>query len=272
MYSGERMKSCLLSTLVLLLLGLCTTAQAQFPPLRFVFEPGPDPLFSRYSWRIFVTQDDFLSPGGTFITNTFQRAEFETFQEFLDDVVGVWLVQGNNGVGSFEILTLQESDFEPLQLLSPATGKQLYSGQKFDIIVEPDDPNESGISFFSPDPDVECQCVGDIGQIVMPPDLAETTGRFSSFDTEDRDDLITSSQGDIIVSAVTMVSLTERAELFVLAAILGDTNFDGEVNLLDVTSFVELLTSGEYLFQADVNQDGVVDLLDVGPFIKLLTG
>ena len=260
------------STLFLLLLICCTSAEAQFPPLRFEFEPGPNPLFSRYSWRLFVTQDDYLSPGGTFISNTFQRAEFETFQEFLDDVIGVWLVQGSNGVGSFEILSLQETDFEPLELLSPVTGKQLYSGQKFDIIVEPDDPNESGISFFSPDVDVECQCVDDVGQIVLPPGLPETTGRFSGFDTEDRDDLITSSQGDIIVSAVTMVSLTERAELFILAAVLGDTNFDGEVNLLDVTSFVELLTSGEYLPQADVNQDGIVDLLDVGPFIELLTG
>ena len=52
----------------------------------------------------------------------------------------------------------------------------------------------------------------------------------------------------------------------------GDVNCDGEVNLLDVGPFVDVLTSGEFNAKADVNQDGVVDLLDVVPFVELLAG
>ena len=53
--------------------------------------------------------------------------------------------------------------------------------------------------------------------------------------------------------------------------LLGDINKDGEVNLLDVAPFVELLTSGGFQAEADINQDGVVDLLDIGPFVDLLS-
>ena len=53
---------------------------------------------------------------------------------------------------------------------------------------------------------------------------------------------------------------------------LGDINRDGNLNLLDVEPFVEVLTSGSFLFEADVNLDGAVDLQDVQPFVNLLTG
>ena len=54
--------------------------------------------------------------------------------------------------------------------------------------------------------------------------------------------------------------------------LLGDVNGDGQVNLLDVGPFVNLLTDGEFLAAADINQDGAVDLLDVTPFVELLSG
>lgn len=261
------------STMLLAILAFSSVADAQFPFLRFESEPGPDPLFSRYSWKTFITQDDFLSPGGTLVTNSFDRARFDTFEEFLDDIIGVWTVTNDAGQeGTFQVLLLQESDFEPLELLSPVSGTEFYSGEEFSIIVSPDDPNESGISFFSPDADVICQCSGDTGSILLPDELLSSTGRLSGFDTEERDDLITSAQGEIIISSVTLVSYTERAELSIIAVLLGDTNLDGFVDLLDVMPFVELLTGGGYLPHADINEDEVVDLLDVAPFIDLLTG
>ena len=52
--------------------------------------------------------------------------------------------------------------------------------------------------------------------------------------------------------------------------ILGDTNGDGEVSLLDVAPFVASIT-GPFQCEADINQDGVVDLLDVKPFVALIT-
>ena len=55
-------------------------------------------------------------------------------------------------------------------------------------------------------------------------------------------------------------------------SILGDINDDGQVNLLDVAPFVDLLANGEFLPAADINGDCVVNLLDVGPFVDLLSG
>ena len=52
----------------------------------------------------------------------------------------------------------------------------------------------------------------------------------------------------------------------------GDVNGDGNVDLLDVAPFVDLLVNGGFDCTADINGDGLVDLLDVSPFVDLLTG
>lgn len=54
--------------------------------------------------------------------------------------------------------------------------------------------------------------------------------------------------------------------------IIGDVNCDGEVNLLDVGPFLDVLGAGSFSAKADINGDGVVNLLDVGPFVDLLAG
>ena len=54
--------------------------------------------------------------------------------------------------------------------------------------------------------------------------------------------------------------------------IVGDLNGDGEVNLLDVSPFVDALVNGIFIAAADINGDGEVNLLDVAPFVDLLTG
>ena len=53
--------------------------------------------------------------------------------------------------------------------------------------------------------------------------------------------------------------------------LLGDANLDGVVNFLDISSFIAILSSGDYRGQADTNQDGVVSFLDISPFIGLLS-
>ena len=50
----------------------------------------------------------------------------------------------------------------------------------------------------------------------------------------------------------------------------GDTNMDGQINLLDVAGFVNCLTSGQFQFQCDLDSSLSVDLLDVQPFVELL--
>ena len=52
----------------------------------------------------------------------------------------------------------------------------------------------------------------------------------------------------------------------------GDANLDGVVNLLDVAAFVDTISSGIYLPEADVNNDSSIDLFDVAPFVALLSG
>ena len=54
--------------------------------------------------------------------------------------------------------------------------------------------------------------------------------------------------------------------------LLGDVNLDGDVNLLDVQPFINVLSSGQYQAEADTNQDGIVNLLDVDSFIDLISG
>jgi hypothetical protein len=41
---------------------------------------------------------------------------------------------------------------------------------------------------------------------------------------------------------------------------------------LDIAPFIQLLSSGDFLEQADCNIDGAVDFLDIAPFIGFLTG
>ena len=77
-----------------------------------------------------------------------------------------------------------------------------------------------------------------------------------------------SDVGDFGINTPTYVAVDELQ--LVQNVLLGDVNQDGAVDLLDVTPFVELLTSGQFLEQADINQDGEVDLLDVQPFVELL--
>ena len=51
---------------------------------------------------------------------------------------------------------------------------------------------------------------------------------------------------------------------------LGDVNCDGEVDLLDIQPFVDLLIAGGFSEKADINMDGIVSLLDVSLFVQLL--
>jgi hypothetical protein len=53
---------------------------------------------------------------------------------------------------------------------------------------------------------------------------------------------------------------------------LGDVNFDGLVNGLDVDPFVDVLLNGLFQAEADMNEDGEVNGLDVDPFVADVVG
>lgn len=71
----------------------------------------------------------------------------------------------------------------------------------------------------------------------------------------------------VVINNVLIESSMDKGE-----DIIGDVNCDGNIDLLDVAPFVDLVTSGKFSFKADINGDGEVDLLDVAPFVELLTG
>ena len=56
----------------------------------------------------------------------------------------------------------------------------------------------------------------------------------------------------------------------VTPVIPGDLNRDTVVNLLDVSPFVDRISTGTFQAEADVNQDGNVNLLDVAPFVEAI--
>jgi hypothetical protein len=69
----------------------------------------------------------------------------------------------------------------------------------------------------------------------------------------------------MIGTSVAVTTITSDFEL-------GDVNRDGNVNLLDIAPFVDVISSGLFQCEADLNFDGVVNLLDVEPFIDVLSG
>ena len=54
--------------------------------------------------------------------------------------------------------------------------------------------------------------------------------------------------------------------------ILGDTNYDGSVNILDVVYIIALILDGIYIFAGDMNQDGSLNILDTVSLVNLILG
>jgi len=53
--------------------------------------------------------------------------------------------------------------------------------------------------------------------------------------------------------------------------LLGDVNQSGEVDFLDITPFIALISSGEFQAEADIDESGTVDFRDIVPFIAILS-
>ena len=53
--------------------------------------------------------------------------------------------------------------------------------------------------------------------------------------------------------------------------ILGDVNFDGVVNFLDIAPFIAVLATQGFQAEADIDQNDFVNFLDISPFITLLS-
>ena len=80
-------------------------------------------------------------------------------------------------------------------------------------------------------------------------------------------ELLVITENDILLLDVIGYDLIGGGEF-----LLGDVNRDDEVDFLDVTVFISLLTTGSFQDEGDFNGDGVVNFLDIGPFITALAG
>ena len=52
--------------------------------------------------------------------------------------------------------------------------------------------------------------------------------------------------------------------------IIGDINYDNELNILDIVLMVNIILNGEYDEIADMNQDDIIDILDVVLIINII--
>ena len=68
------------------------------------------------------------------------------------------------------------------------------------------------------------------------------------------------------------LDFNDSGNINVTQLILGDTNRDNSINLLDVSSFLDALGGEEYLAEADTNLDREINMADVGVFVDLLLG
>ena len=54
------------------------------------------------------------------------------------------------------------------------------------------------------------------------------------------------------------------------AAINGDINNDGDVDIADITTIVALILSSTYTDTADINNDGSVDIADITKLVSII--
>ena len=63
-----------------------------------------------------------------------------------------------------------------------------------------------------------------------------------------------------------------NSNIYKLTSSLGDINSDGQLNVLDIVSLVNLILSNDYLDTADLNSDNVINILDVVLLVNAILG
>ena len=230
---------------------------------RYVFEVSPEngAVTIAFEHLGFDFSAAFLSPGRTFGTILVHTQQFSGSVAVLQEyTLGGHFIEGFAPVGNLSVTTGIEFANERLFSISRNNFFNRLAVARFEadsLVLEDSFPVSS---FFSP---------------------------FTLLTLDDNQNEAYFVAGPPFFSVVTVFDLNSflpvnEIELKGLAgglffldgtkdSVIGDVNGDGLVNLLDVSPFVALLTSGNFQSEADINQDGEVDLLDVAPFVDLLT-
>ena len=261
---------------IFLVIGSASPLTAQFSAgLTFEFTPASENSDEQFSWRgeIGITT---MSPGGTTVANL-ERATFNNFEQFLQDIIGQWEVTDpNSSRVTFALSGFTKSDFPALQLVTPVTGQVFQSEE---IVATETNPPPDGFVGNSlnliADEFVEIEFLSDFAfRPTLTPQVAHAEIGVARRAGIIAEGLLTNFEGDVLVldvcPDVLVRSFTNRATIFVTRTILGDVNLDGSVDLLDIVPFVDRITAGQFQEEADINLDGSVDLLDVVPFVEVL--
>lgn len=80
----------------------------------------------------------------------------------------------------------------------------------------------------------------------------------------------TSTDTQITATINTSSQITAVFEAILPPVLLGDCDVNGVVNFSDISPFITILLSSNFVEQADCNQNGVVDFSDISPFITIL--
>jgi hypothetical protein len=106
-------------------------------------------------------------------------------------------------------------------------------------------------------------CTGDIWALT-----------YSEDGTHSNEHLITSGTN------ITSFGVDQDNELFIcanssiykLTSDLGDVNGDGQLNVLDIVSLVNIILSNDYSESADLNSDNIINILDVVLLVNAILG
>ena len=63
-----------------------------------------------------------------------------------------------------------------------------------------------------------------------------------------------------------------NSNIYKLTSSLGDINSDGDLNVLDIVSLVNIILSNDYSDTADLNSDDTVNILDVVLLVNAILG
>ena len=90
--------------------------------------------------------------------------------------------------------------------------------------------------------------------------------------TSEASDLIVGEySGEIKISSNSQSAVTIPVSLLVLDnGLLGDVNYDGTLDILDMVALANLILGQEYLSSGDMNQDGQLDILDIVSLVDII--
>ena len=238
---------------------------------------GPDDLTpttrdTLRPWRNFGTEfrsvnptsGRFFSGGGIVFSSDFARSGWKPGDDVRPVVMDVTdMVQ--TGQNTFE---LEIEDVTPEQgnwrVSAYISGQVLTSDLPPAFDGDPADLDQNGVVDYD-----DIESFRDVYQTDI---SVNALFRFREFPADfDGNSFVDLADAKAFVVALNNAGMDITVDQLLNGFSLGDVNRDGNVSFLDISPFIELLTSNAYQFEADINKDNVVSFLDISSFIGLLT-